>query len=780
MSYCINPLCTDRISAHNLDQCPACLTHLTIHGRYRILHPLCERQDASSEIFCVVDIGNPELLMVLKTLIQDDSKLQSLFQREQTLLMQVDHQGIPRGYDTFSLSINQHQIIHCLVMEYIAGENLQQWVENHGAISLIEAIDWLKQLLNTLNYIHQQKVFHRDIKPSNIMRKNDGSIVLIDFGSTTQVTHAILGDTTNTTIVSYGYTAPEQLRGKAVPQSDFYALGKTLMYLLMGKNVDSHQSFMPAQPIPLSFHKLLQEMTDDVAKRPKNIKNILHRLRKIEREDISRKRKQIGLGFLAGALCSGIILMPLMRQINWNSELNRLFSHETCDKQQNNNISCGEQSLMNESEESSIALAKKNGIKYFNEKNWQEAGKSLKEVFDKIKDPEALIYLNNLQIHSSQKPYYTIAVVAPLKGAPGTINKGLNILRGVAMAQKESLDKGLRLQVIIADDHNNPDDAEKLAQELVQRREIIAVIGHNVSDATKAALKIYDHNRMVLISATSTSEELSTYASREKNSFFRVVPADGITANKIAGFLQNSKIKRVAVFYNPTKSYSSSLAEAFKKVFTTIGDNDIIESPQFNLVYPGSNDQSFNAEQAVKKAIKDGAKAFVVIPDSSEKGASAMLEVRELIRYADNNNIPIFTGDTMAGEDLGEIKKTKVVIASNWEANQDLNSPIIKFWQAKSGKKAALTWQAFTTYNAAQVIITAMNDLERLDRVKLREKIAAPNFYALSTSGKIKFYKGELQEPKILLTCYSAISEKNASLDLDKSSLKTEQCKTKI
>jgi ABC-type branched-subunit amino acid transport system substrate-binding protein len=148
-----------------------------------------------------------------------------------------------------------------------------------------------------------------------------------------------------------------------------------------------------------------------------------------------------------------------------------------------------------------------------------------------------------------------------------------------------------------------------------------------------------------------------------------------------------------------------------------------------------------------------------------------------LIRYADNNNIPIFTGDTMAGEDFGEIKKTKVVIASNWEANQDLNSPIIKFWQAKSGKKAALTWQAFTTYNAAQVIITAMNDLERLDRVKLREKIADPNFYALSTSGKIKFYKGELQEPKILLTCYSAISEKNASLDLDKSSLKIERCK---
>jgi ABC-type branched-subunit amino acid transport system substrate-binding protein len=777
MSYCLNPHCPDRLSPPDLEQCPACQTSLTILGRYRIIQPLCERQYASTEVFRVIDISNPASPLVLKTLIHDDPKLQDLFHREQLLLMQVSHQNIPQGYDTFAVTVGEDQTLHCLVMEYIAGENLDQWVKNHGAISTGQAIEWLKQLLSTLEYIHQRKVFHRDIKPSNIMRRSDGTVVLIDFGSTRQITDTILSDRTRTTVVSFGYTAPEQLGGKAVPQSDFYALGKTLMYLLMGQDVSSPQSFIPSQPIAPSLQKLLQAMTmDAVSARPKNATIILRRLCKIEREAIRNNRRRIGLGFLAGTLCGGTAMIPLMRQIDWDRESYRFFSNQTCEPQQSNSISCGEKSLLSEAALESIlgsnvaqnAEAKKAGIKYFKESNWLKAQASFQQVWENSQDPEALIYLNNSKIHlNAVQRRAAIAVVAPLNGSKSSINKGLNILRGAAMAQQQALEKGLGLQIVLIDDHNNPNDAVGLAQELVKRRGIVAVIGHHVSDATGAALKIYDQNKMVLISPTSTSQELNTYASRENNIFFRTVASDDTTAIRMADFLlRSAKLNRVAVFYNPDKSYSRSLAKAFKKNYQLL-QGQIIADPnqQFHLSCTGCNKGApFQLKQAIQYAKAQGAQAFMVLPDAMETGSNAMAEAIELIQAA--GEIPIVTGDAMAGENrlLDSDITAKIVIASNWEVSQNPNSPLAKFWQPKSGQGRAIAWQTYTTYNASQVLITALQQDPSLDRSTLRQRIAANGFSAPGASGDIRFDGGELQQPQVTLTtiapCPSAVLER--------------------
>jgi eukaryotic-like serine/threonine-protein kinase len=94
-------------------------------------------------------------------------------------------------------------------------------------------------LTEILHSIHQQQYFHRDIKPPNIMLKPNGQLALIDFGTAREVTQTFMQKLEGqqvTGIISAGYTPPEQMNGKAVPQSDFFALGRTFVYLLTGNH----------------------------------------------------------------------------------------------------------------------------------------------------------------------------------------------------------------------------------------------------------------------------------------------------------------------------------------------------------------------------------------------------------------------------------------------------------------------------------------------------------------------------------------------------------------
>jgi len=128
-------------------------------------------------------------------------------------------------------------------MEKIEGLDLYQYMEQRGNRPIDEklALLWLTQLATILHEVHQQNFFHRDIKPPNIMLKADGHLALIDFGTAREVTqtyHQKAVGQNITGIFSPGYTPLEQANGKAVPQSDFFALGRTFVYLLTGKSPD--------------------------------------------------------------------------------------------------------------------------------------------------------------------------------------------------------------------------------------------------------------------------------------------------------------------------------------------------------------------------------------------------------------------------------------------------------------------------------------------------------------------------------------------------------------
>lgn len=163
-------------------------------------------------------------LAVLKEMnanMASKAKARELFQREARILQSLDHSGIPRFYDFFW---TEHH--YSLLMEMVQGYSLEQILP----LSPAQAVEWMLNLTDILDYLHQRNppVIHRDIKPANLLlRYNPREIVLIDFGAVKEATAP-----PGTRIATPGYGAPEQQKGLSSIQSDFYALGTTLVYLL--------------------------------------------------------------------------------------------------------------------------------------------------------------------------------------------------------------------------------------------------------------------------------------------------------------------------------------------------------------------------------------------------------------------------------------------------------------------------------------------------------------------------------------------------------------------
>jgi serine/threonine protein kinase, bacterial len=186
-------------------------------------------------------------LLVLKEMNADMAgipKAQELFEREAKILQSLHHPGIPEYYDFFVAAGHKY-----LAMELIHGRDLDLYVIEHGTVSLPQAIDWMIQLCEILGYIHQQQppLIHRDVKPANILvRAIDRRIFLLDFGAVKEI-----GTLGGTKIGAPDYMAPEQNSGQPCTQSDLYAIGPTLIFLLTGRNP---ADFIEAQPDGYRFN----------------------------------------------------------------------------------------------------------------------------------------------------------------------------------------------------------------------------------------------------------------------------------------------------------------------------------------------------------------------------------------------------------------------------------------------------------------------------------------------------------------------------------------------
>jgi serine/threonine protein kinase, bacterial len=209
------------------------VSHEQFVGSYQILRTLGRGGMGTTYLVWnqTKDERGAPLLLVLKEMNADMAqiaKARELFEREARILKSLNHPGIPKYYDFFVENSQKY-----LVMELIHGQNLEQMVYSKGAFEPEEAIKLMIQICEVLDYLHSltPPLIHRDVKPANLMmRFLDRRLMLLDFGAVKEV-----GTSLDTRIGVEGYTAPEQYRGKPAPQSDLYAIGATLIFLVSGK-----------------------------------------------------------------------------------------------------------------------------------------------------------------------------------------------------------------------------------------------------------------------------------------------------------------------------------------------------------------------------------------------------------------------------------------------------------------------------------------------------------------------------------------------------------------
>lgn len=207
------------------------------------------------------------------------------FIKEARTISQLDHPNIIRILDIFKENNTAYY-----VMEYIEGESLLDRVNRYGAMSETDAIAYIKQVSQALDFIHQRSINHLDIKPANIMvRRADNKAILIDFGLSKQY-DAQGGQTSTTPVgISHGYAPMEQYNVGGVnmfsPQTDIYSLGATLYKLLTGNTppqaAEVLNEGLPELPNKLSYGvktaitKAMQVRKKD---RPENVKDFLDML----------------------------------------------------------------------------------------------------------------------------------------------------------------------------------------------------------------------------------------------------------------------------------------------------------------------------------------------------------------------------------------------------------------------------------------------------------------------------------------------------------------------
>lgn len=218
-----------------------------------------------------------------------------LFQREAKVLQRLNHPQIPKFLSWFE---DQGRL--CIIQEYIDGKTywqlLRERLEQGEFFSEAEILQWLKDLLPILDYLHNCYVIHRDISPDNIiLSQKTGKPFLIDLGIVKEAatqgyySYVTSGGTLGSVslVGKRGYSPPEQmLMGQCYPNSDLYSLAVTALVLLTGKPptdlFDSHgmewnwQSYVElSEPLEQIFHKMLAEKPKQRYRSAKEILDIL-------------------------------------------------------------------------------------------------------------------------------------------------------------------------------------------------------------------------------------------------------------------------------------------------------------------------------------------------------------------------------------------------------------------------------------------------------------------------------------------------------------------------
>ena len=222
------------LTEYQADRIEAGTVHGLILGNYRVLNRL--GAGAMGVVFKAEHsrMRRQVAIKVLPMLAGQDQKFLLRFFAEMRAVAQLQHPNIVAAIDAGDTGGvgSETPVLHYFVMEYVPGNDLEQYVEKQGPLPIVQACDLAYQIASALAEAHKHHLVHRDIKPSNILVTPEGQAKLLDFGLARHFRHR--NTEPGTILGTLEYMAPEQAQDAASVdiRADIYALGATLYWCL--------------------------------------------------------------------------------------------------------------------------------------------------------------------------------------------------------------------------------------------------------------------------------------------------------------------------------------------------------------------------------------------------------------------------------------------------------------------------------------------------------------------------------------------------------------------
>lgn len=291
-------------------------------NKYEVLKPIAE--GGMGAVFLVKDLHLNRLAAVkVNNHPREEAKREavraSVF-REREVLKQLSHPALPDIIDFFEEG-NQS----FLVMEYVEGITLEQYLRKFGRVETEKAVKWAIELTEVLYYLHEQKppIIYRDLKPANIMIQPDGTLRLVDFGAAGSASY---GKRKPTFLFGTpGYGAPELWEGKEAGKAcDIYSMGAVLHEMLTG--IHPGQSVAGRRPVREYDKSISEELqriiitctSERKADRYQTMEGLKEALLHYEKRDRMKSRsfrvKKI-IGILLWILAAGSVSLPFLQGV---------------------------------------------------------------------------------------------------------------------------------------------------------------------------------------------------------------------------------------------------------------------------------------------------------------------------------------------------------------------------------------------------------------------------------------------------------------------------------
>ena len=360
------------------------------------------------------------------------------------------------------------------------------------------------------------------------------------------------------------------------------------------------------------------------------------------------------------------------------------------------------------------------GIEFFKKREYKQAIKLFGEAIESdIADPVPQIYLNNARARLKGKPL-KLAVVVSIDYYESLAKE---VLRGVADAQTEFNEHGGKngrlLEIVIANDGNEPQVSKIVAKNLVEQEDILGIIGHHASESSAEALPIYQEKRVAMVSPTSSSSKLKS------DVFFRTVSSTKESAQKYAQYIKHHlHLDKIVIFYDEKSLFSESLNSDFQDAFVNLGE----KAPNsIHIIEP-----TLDIEKEIKNITQQKGKAAFLIPSVTTNSATIAF-ARRNATLPSEQKLQLLNAMALSEEE-------SVKLAKNTIEGLTLVSPCLAeksnyMKQAANRWEQKIYWRVATSYDATQAFIKAIQLSKEPTREEILQNLHSLTLPVNKTSG---------------------------------------------